>query len=269
MEDKSRETIYDNIFGQLLKGGNAIHTIYRAVNYFLITWLMLVLVDLSLKANVNVGIMVSIISISVIFVTLLSNVMFREKISGWSAFSIIVIISGVVTITISRDFDKSSNVSQSQELNGDTVNVDYMFSALGVAILVGLLNTTRVLQAKYLNMKSSYEPIQFSIDSALTCGTIQFLFCIYYVFQNHEGYTLYNWMVSFFAGVLMQINSFTSLYAVVKGLAAPAGAIVNTHSMWTTIYSIIIYGMFPNLYQYAGMGLILGGVLISILLHKH
>ena len=48
----------------------------------------------------------------------------------------------------------------------------YMYYAIGVAVISAILNASRIIQAKYLNKKSAYTPVQFTLDSGITCGLI-------------------------------------------------------------------------------------------------
>eukprot|EP00347_Sterkiella_histriomuscorum_P010586 403375710 len=271
LPDKSQSKIYDNLFGQISNRGNHWHTIFRSVNYFIITWLMVLIVDFSMKANVNIGIMISIQSLSVVFIAIFSAYFFREKLRISIYAGIAMILFGAIGITLTKHFQAKENqesingqTGQSKVDNQDFGDVKYMYYAIGIAVLSALLNSSRVLQAKYLNKMNSYTPVQFSIDSALTCGMIQLVISIYYLTQNHPGYTLYNMAISFLAGAFMQCQSLLSLWAAVKGLAAPSAAILNTHPMITTIQFCIVYQEIPNIFQVFGVLVIFSGVLMTV-----
>ena len=73
----------------------------------------MLLIDFSIKAQVNIGIMTSITSMSVVFIAIFSNLFFGEKLKLAVVAGIAVIIAGVSIITISKNVNETpSSVSE-------------------------------------------------------------------------------------------------------------------------------------------------------------
>eukprot|EP00347_Sterkiella_histriomuscorum_P003665 403363417 len=272
----NKSVIFESFFGEMKKKGNIFHVIFRSVNFFTLIWLTIIISDFSSRADINFGVVFSILCLSVVIQAIVFALFFGEKLSKSLIIGIMIVLSGVVMISVSKSTSThiqpiaDSDTQQINDVNSskydDNQKLQYKLLAIGLAIFAAFINSLRVIQAKFLNKQSGYCPIQFSVDSSLTSGVFLLICSIFFFFNNHASYTMHNLTISFIGSVLLQICSLVSLQATVHGIGAPASALLNTHSIFCTILIIIFKGQIPNMYQFMGMGLTIGGVFCILFL---
>ena len=86
-----------------------------------------------------------------------------------------------------------------------------------------------------------------------------------YYFMGTPSYTWYNFWINFLASLARMICAFVSLNCMVKGLAGPTSAIIQTNSIVQIIMNALFLAMIPTLMQAAGALIAIGGVVILIL----
>ncbi|CDW84481.1 UNKNOWN [Stylonychia lemnae] len=261
----SRQDIFESFIGQMRNKENRWHVAFRSINFFLMIWLVIQIGDYSQRANMNYGIILSLNCLSSVFLAIIAWIFFGERFGMITILGMLIVFSGTVLILVSRS-DPKSEENQRVNIYSEEDRTYYRYLAIIMGVLYACIGTIRVIQAKFLNKKNGYSPIQFSIDAAFVCGMILFCISAYYFAVGHPTYTLYNFGVSFLASSLTQVWSTVLLRAIVKGVAAPTSAISNTNPIYTTILTAIFLGLTPNILQFAGMLLSTIGVVIMILL---
>jgi hypothetical protein len=88
--------------------------------------------------------------------------------------------------------------------------------------------------------------MDFIIDSGLITGIIFFFIWLAYFIVGHEGYTLGNSLSSFAASCFNMFWGIVGLNSQVKGLQAPATAIMQANSLFSTLLAVIFLGQIPN-----------------------
>lgn len=58
--------------------------------------------------------------------------------------------------------------------------MNYKIYSVLLAFFAGALGSIRILQAKYVNLRKKYSPIEFSSDAGIFCGVIIFLISVFY-----------------------------------------------------------------------------------------
>ena len=170
-----------------------------------------------------------------------------------------VMLCGVVWVALA----KGSSSDISIVIYEDDRN-EYRLISIGLSLFSGLLGAIRIQQAKYVNMRLNYGPLEFSTDASLLCGTIIFLISLFYFTVGHPSYTWYNFGISFIAGSFQTLTGLIGLNACVKGLGGPTSAILQTQAVFGTILNAVFLAMIPTLFQLGGSFLALAGVLIIL-----
>ncbi|CDW83665.1 UNKNOWN [Stylonychia lemnae] len=262
-KNKVQISLFGKFFEQLYHRQKLCHTILRSINYFLVIWLTILIAEICETSHVNFGLIICVFSSSIVFQVIIFRLKFQEKLSKLKIAGILIIITGVIFITLSSQGNQTyEDFSENFKSSGDK---KIIILAIGIALIIAALNCIRVVQAKYIDQYLDYPPIQFSLDGALICGGFQAIISIYYVIEGHPNYSGFNYLICFIAGALLQGQSLLSLHAAVKGLAAPCSAIVNTHSIVSTILIALFTGIIPSIYQIIGFVITLLGVLSAIL----
>jgi hypothetical protein len=139
-----------------------------------------------------------------------------------------IIVSGVIWVSLAK-----GKVIESSDI--DITEYDqtlYRLLSISVAIFAGFLNSMRTFQAKYISRKSGYTPLDFSVDAGLLSGLcLLFLASYFFFIANDPTYTLYNFTIATLSSSLLMFTSLIALNAMVKGLAGPTSAIINTNAI--------------------------------------
>lgn len=119
---------------------NLIHLIIRAVNFFMLSLLIIYASYYSRLAGINFGIIVCCLSISSPLNCICGFIFWHEKLTAKMIIGTMVIVSGVAWVALSKGAD-----SQSLSLDiSDDDRSKYRFISLSLALFCGLLGTTRV-----------------------------------------------------------------------------------------------------------------------------
>eukprot|EP00347_Sterkiella_histriomuscorum_P011194 403373388 len=261
----TKEIFVNSLVGDLKNKENLVHMFFRSINFFLLIWLTVLITQYAKLAGMNLGIVFSILTLSIVLQTIIFALFFDEKLTLKITSGMLIIIVGIVLISIDKKPQGNLDNNQEKEANASRDQLVYQFYAIILAIVTSCLNASRGIQAKYLFRKTGYTPVQFSIDASITCGLIQLIACSYFYLTGHPSYTMKNFWIMYINSAMLQLCSLFSLHAVVKGLAAPAGAIIDAHSLFTLILVVIFFGVIPSMLQFIGLFLILGGAIFIIL----
>ena len=87
------------------------HTIIRALNFFAYFWCIMTSIKYATLAGLNFGIIASCSYTSIIINIAVGYYSFKETISLKKAFGILVTISGIVWISLSKSASKEDNQS--------------------------------------------------------------------------------------------------------------------------------------------------------------
>jgi len=142
----------------------------------------------------------------------------------------------------------------------------YRLLSISAALFAGFLNCMRTFQAKYISRKSGYTPLDFSVDAGLLSGLCLLVLASYFFFvADDPTYTLYNFTIATLSSSLLMFTSLIALNAMVKGLAGPTSAIINTNAIVQIIMNAVILGMVPTIWQVAGSCIAISRVAIMML----
>jgi len=98
----TKHIIFDSFFKDMRNRENALHMIVRALNFFLLTYFTIKIADYSTKAGINFGIIMSLLTLSVIYQAIVFWLFFGEKLNWKMIIGIVVVISGIVLISFGR-----------------------------------------------------------------------------------------------------------------------------------------------------------------------
>lgn len=117
-----------------------LHHIFRTLNWLVYIWLLLIVSDYCFKAQINPGIVYSCFSISIIFTSLISYILFNENLTRKMCLGIGIVILGVIWISISKN--SGFEVYKDSNQTNDRV-VEYRIKAILLAIFAGLIASAR------------------------------------------------------------------------------------------------------------------------------
>ena len=133
-------------------------------------------------------------------------------------------------------------------LNLDEEEIYYnRIMGISLAVLSAFVQCLRPVQAKWIYINLGYEVIDFTIDSGVITGIIYAIIWIFYYLAGHDGYTWGNSLSSFAASCFIMFWGIVGLNAQVKGLQAPATAIMQANSLFSTLLAVIFLGQIPNM----------------------
>lgn len=234
---------YDPITGKI-NLGNIAQLLIRSLNFFMLSFLVIIASDFAQRAGVNFGIVASCMCMSTPLNCLLSYLCWGEKLTLVTLIGTSMVIIGVIWVSLTRGNDETNSYSESYSEEERNL---YRIMSISCALFTGVLNALRTFQAKYVQKKSAYGPIDFSIDGGLCTGLVLMVCAFWFWLKEDESYTLYNVGISFTASVILMLTSLMGLYAMVNGLAGPTSAIMSTNSIVQTILNILILGFIPTI----------------------
>ncbi len=90
--------------------------------------------------------------------------------------------------------------------------------------------------------------MDFSVDAGLFSGLALIILTFFFVVTGQtETYSAYNILIAFLSSSLLMFTSLIGLNAMVKGLAGPTSAIINTNAIVQIIMNAIFLNMIPTL----------------------
>ncbi|CDW90101.1 UNKNOWN [Stylonychia lemnae] len=262
----NRHTIHDSFFGEVRKRGNNIHVTIRSINFFLLIWIAILMAENTQAAGINQGVIACIFCLSSVIQGYAFYWLFGEKFSKHFILSMIMILTGIMIIVVEDNhlLYNSMELSPVKKSESDKINCKY--TAIVLAFLAAFMNTVRVIQAKHLQKKRGYDPVQFLNDSALVCGVFMLAISGYFYMIQHPAYTLKNFFISFIASTLMHLCTMMGIIATVRGQPGPASAIIYSNSVFSLFHIIVFIGLIPTIYQFLGMGLTIFGVFVMMII---
>ena len=216
-------------------------------------------------AQINFGIVSCCLSVSAPLNCLLSYIFWKERLSCKMIIGTLVIVTGVAWIALAKGQTAPPIAIDGVETIDEGEKNQYRIMSIACALLSGCLGSTRILQAKYVNLRLKYSPMEFSNDAGLFCGVVIFIISVYYYIQGHPSYTWYNFGICFIASVFQMLTSLVGLNCVVKGLGGPTSAILQTQSVVGTVLNAIFLGLIPTIFQLMGSLIALSGVIIIMI----
>ena len=141
----------------------------------------------------------------------------------------------------------------------------YRAISIGVAIIIGVLNAVRTCHAKYANLRHKYSPRDFNTDQGLFCGLFCLIASIIYFSLGTPSYTWYNLIINFAASFMRMLCAFVSLNCMVKGLAGPTSALIQSNTVIQIGMNSLFLGLIPTFSQLCGSLLTLFGAALLIL----
>jgi uncharacterized membrane protein len=230
-----------------------------SIIFYLLSLLTIIAANYAILAQVNFGVIASCISLSTPMNCLLSYVCFKEKLTLKMMMGTSVVFLGIVWVAFVKAKPIVSDVLVDEEMRGW-----YRSISIGVAIIIGVLNSVRTCHAKYANLRHKYSPRDFNTDQGLLCGMFCLIASIIYYYRGTPSYTWYNLMVNFSASFMRMLCAFVSLNCMVKGLAGPTSALIQSNTVIQIGMNSLFLGLIPSLSQLCGSILTLSGVALLI-----
>ncbi len=113
----------------------------RSFNFFLLIYLTIKIADFSARAGINFGVIMSIISLSIIFQAILYWLFFGERLNKKMVGGIFIVILGVTLISIS----KSSEVLSDSNHYSDEEKSYYKYLAIALSVLNAAVSSFRAV----------------------------------------------------------------------------------------------------------------------------
>lgn len=215
----------------------------------------------------NPGIAYACLSVTIIFNTLLSYLLYHEKISFKMYIGIAIVIGGVIWISLANSTAVDVNTETPEEEELDEKVFTYRLLSIAMAIVNSFLSSLRPIQARWVQVHYGYGPTDFTVDNGLVMGIVVFVLWLYYwLIEGYTGYTWLNTLYSLCASCFITTWGITAMNASVKGLQGPTAAILQTQSIFTITFVAIFLQKIPSLQQFMASLVILIGVAIIILL---
>jgi drug/metabolite transporter (DMT)-like permease len=227
----------------MLKKYNFMHQMIRTANLSFYIWLTILIGNYASKANINQGIIYACVSSVIVFNIIMCYFLFNEKVTIKTYLGIVILVCGVVWISIAKN-----TPTEGTSLNLDEEEVYYnRIMAISLAVLSAFVQCLRPVQAKWIHRKLGYQVIDFTIDSGMITGIIYAVIWTFYYLAGHDGYTWGNCLSSFAASCFIMFWGIVGLNAQVKGLQAPATAIMQANSLFSTLLAVVFLGQIPNM----------------------
>ena len=86
------------------------HVMIRTLNYCFYIYLLLVIGDYAQRAQINVGIILSILPVEIVYVTIYGYLFFDERLGWKMIIGIVVIMGGISWITLSKPVYDSTSI---------------------------------------------------------------------------------------------------------------------------------------------------------------
>ena len=122
------------------------HLIIGSIIFYLLSFLTIIAAYYAILAQVNFGVIASCISLSTPMNCLLSYVFFKEKLTPKMMMGTSVVFMGIIWVAFAKAKPIESEVVVDEEMRGW-----YRTVSIGVAIIIGVLNSVRTCHAKYAN----------------------------------------------------------------------------------------------------------------------
>jgi len=242
---------------------NVGHLLFRAVNFFLLTWLVIISSHYALMANINFGIISTCMSISAVLNCIGGVLFWHEKLKPKMIVGTVVILLGVSWISLQKGTHKASGPLDEETQAQHTY---YKVMSIGLALFSGLLSALRVQQAKYVAKYYNYSPLDFSVDAGLVIGIVTFLSAAFYWVQGPPAsYNWHNFLICIGTSSLHMLTSLVGLNCVVKGLAGPTTAIFQASCIISISLNMVFFDLVPTTQQMLGALVTVGGVLVMFL----
>lgn len=233
------------------------HLIFRAVNFFMLSVLMIYASYFAMKAEINFGVVSSCLSIGAPLNCVFGYIFWRERLSKIILLGTAIILCGVVWVAMAKG---KVLTSEDAKIMSEEDRMYYKICSISCAIFSAFLGSMRIQQAKYVNIKLKYSPMDFSIDAGVVLGFVILVISLVYYIQGHPSYTWYNFGVSFVASTFQMVTGLVGLNCVVKGLGGPTSAILQTQAVVGIVLNTVFLGLVPSLQQICGSLIALGGV---------
>lgn len=136
-----------------------------------------------------------------------------------------IILTGVIWVSLA----KGKVIQSTDEITEN--EAFYRLLSVSAALFAGFLNCMRTFQAKFIQRKTGYTPLDFSVDADLLSGHCLLFLASFFYLTNDPTYTLYNLTIATVSSSLLMFTSLIALNAMVKGLAGPTSAIINTNAI--------------------------------------
>jgi drug/metabolite transporter (DMT)-like permease len=237
-----------------------LHLIIGSTIFYLTSLLTIIAANYAILAQVNFGVIASCISLSTPMNCLLSYIFYQEKLTQKMMIGTSVLFLGIVWVALAKANPIVSEVVVDEEMRGW-----YRTISIGAAIMIGVLNSVRTVHAKYANVTHKYSPRDFNTDQGLLTGMFCLIASIIYFYKGTPSYTWYNLMVNFAASFMRMLCASVALNCMVKGLAGPTSALIQSNTVIQIAMNSLFLGLIPSFSQLCGSILTLSGVALLIL----
>ncbi len=143
---KNYNLVYEYMLSRMFVKVNFIHQMIRTANLTISIWLIILIGNYASKANMNQGILYSLVSLAIVLNIIICYFLFNEKIAIKTYLGIVTLICGVIWMSIAKNKDSNDSV----DLDSDEIYYNKMM-AISLAILSSFIYVLRPVQAKWVH----------------------------------------------------------------------------------------------------------------------
>ena len=154
---------------------NLMHLTIRSVLFFALSYLIILASYYAHLAQINFGVISSMLTLSTPLNALISYLVFKERMTIKMIVGTTIIIGGIVWISLAKGH--ASDYSMDPSLALPSPDNDYhlhRFLAITLTISCGFINSLRVFHSKFTYSRTMYDPMDLSIDAGLFCAVALF-----------------------------------------------------------------------------------------------
>jgi len=220
---------------------------------------------LAKACGLNQGVIAAMLSLASLFNIVIFYFKFGEKISALHLVGIAFAIACVICISMAA---ASKGKDTTEEFDPDKAfGLDKEVGAL-LAVFCGVLAAI-LMSTKHFFIKlykKTYSGVDLGVDATMFEFGICLFFLVPLIQEGNLDYGAWEYFIACTAGCLMALGRVFISIGVSQGLAAPANALMSTHSIHQASWSAIVAGQALSLLQVLGLTFgILGVFSISFL----
>lgn len=210
----------------------------------LVYWASIESVFYSLKANVNVGVVLSLYLLRPTCSAIVFYLLFGQKLMKEEIIAFILCIISIIFITTSKS---SGTPEQESQFKYFIISLLLKFFCMAMTVSKNVIMRMFFVEGhKQLKVVSVQNNINLCVALPL-CGWLLLEMYTGFEFENIHLF------IGSMGGIINMLISFTGVYAVVKGKAGSAEVLIGTSIIMQVVVDAFIYGRIPNLSQCIGV----------------
>ncbi|CAI2371868.1 unnamed protein product [Moneuplotes crassus] len=206
------------------------------------------------KAGINNGIIMAIYTTKPIFNAFAFRFLYHQKLRYFEIIGILLCTVSIILIGLSQ---KSDNEGHKRF---------YMFLSMGLMVISAFLEALIAIVAKYF-LAFKDNKVNVSSFYAFFIGILDSIGSIIFIVLLSTGLDI-TWKeigLAQVSSILYSLGQFIMAFAILKGKAGTASALVETVGVYQTIIEAIAYSRFPNIWQIFGMACAFSASIIIVL----